>query len=357
MKAMDGEPVRSRTYRFMSISHTNAIRGVLIFIIILYHESLYLDVDIMPREGAYAVMMFFFLSGYGLYLSHEKPNYLRDFVQKKIIGLMIRYWIIELFVIVALAILYLSTDEISDRVIGLSQAISHWYVIQLLFFYFLFYIAFILFSNKRYSILLLCIVIPFLMYGQFRYYDSNLYLRSGLGFIIGLVFARYKDYFDKVPLILRVAIIFGVGCALFFNGDYSHKVNVYLTPLLFLTMVLTISSIDFKIYSLLLVIIGLLIYYVGSITCGTAIMLAGLCEFTYTSTVFDRLGIYSLEAYLIHQSFMYYFYGEVGITDPLWLAVVVIIVTLVLSVIIKNVSDVIIKRYNGIVTNIGNKGL
>ena len=292
-----------------------------------------------------------------MYLSHQKPNYLRDFVQKKIIGLMIRYWIIELFVIAALTILYLSTDEITDRVIGLSQTISHWYVLQLLFFYFLFYIAFILFENKRYSILLLCIVIPFLMYGQFRYYDSNLYLRSGLGFIIGLIFARYKDYFDEVPLVVKAMIFLAAGCFLFFNDDYSYKFNVYLKPLLFLTIVVTMSSIDFKKYSLLLVAAGLAIYYVGSITCGTAIMLTGLCEFTYTSAVLGRLGDYSLEAYLVHQTFMYYFYEETGIADPLWLAVVVIIATLVFSLMIKTVSDRIIRRYNAIVTEIGNKGL
>lgn len=351
-----GKFIHVEPYKFMSISHTNAIRGILMLIIILYHESLFLDMDIMPREGAYAVMLFFFLSGYGLYLSSSKPNYLRDFVQKKIVGLILRYWIIEIFFVSIYAILYLSTKGLLDNLIGVLFTNPHWYVFQLLFFYLCFYLAFLAFKNKRYSILLLCAIIPLIMYMQFRYFDSNLYLRSGLGFVFGLIFARYKDYFDRMPMILKIIVIVIAGCVLYFNEDYSYKFNVYATPIFFLIMIITMFSIDFRWLSVILVGLGAIIYSLGSITCGTAVILVGLCEFTYTEAFFSRLGKYSLEVYLIHYLFLTYFYEKTDITDTLWLFITVAVVATAASIVIKTVSDFIMNRYNAKIVKVGNNG-
>ena len=351
-----GESTHVESYKFMSISHTNAIRGILMLIIILYHESLFLDIDLMPREGAYAVMLFFFLSGYGLYLSSSKPNYLRDFVQKKIIGLILRYWIIEVFFVSMVAILYLSSNGFIDNLIDIPFSTPHWYVFQLLFFYISFYFAFLAFKNKRNSTLLLCVIIPLIMYMQFRYFDSNLYLRSGLGFVFGLIFARYKDYFDRMPIIMKIIVIAIAGCILYFNEGYSYKFNVYATPIFFLIMIIAMSSIEFRWLSVILVVMGAIIYSFGSITCGTAIILVGLCEFTYTGAFFSRIGKYSLEVYLIHYLFLTYFYEKSGITDPLWLFIAVAVVATIVSIIIKTVSDFILDRYNARVVKVGNNG-
>ena len=355
----DGD-VRTRDegkYEFMSKSHTDAIRIVLILIIILYHESLYLDVEIMPREGAYSVMVFFFLSGYGLYLSSSKPNYLRDFVQKKIVVLLVRYWMIILCTIILTAVLYCTMDGVVKDLINLTQSHPSWYVLQLLFFYLIFYISLVIFKNKRNSILLMCVLIPFLMYAQFRYFNSNLYLRSGLGFIFGAIFARYKHYFDRIPLVVRMVVVIVAGCVLFFNDDYSYTTNVYMTPLFFLLMILAISSIDIGRFSVLLVVLGAIFYLTGSITCGVAIMLSGLCEFTYTSRFLRPLGKYSLEMFLTHWMLMIYFYEEIGITDTLWLSVATIAATIAFAVVVKKICDIPINRYTAAVTDVGNRGL
>ncbi len=355
MMMTDKRSTDTRPYDFMSISHTNAIRGVLMLIIILYHESLYLGIEIMPREGAYAVMMFFFLSGYGLYLSSDKPNYFRDFVQKKIVGLILRYWIIELLMVLVVAILFLSTDGIIDNMIGVLFSRPHWYVFQLLFFYLFFYLAFLAFRDKRYSVLVLCLTIPVLMYMQFRFFQSNLYLRSGLGFVFGLLFARHKGYFDRIPAILRIVLVICAGCFLFFIDDYSYKVSVYVAPIFFLMMALILSSIDLGWYSAILVMLGAAIYATGSVTCGVAVILAGLCEFAYTSSVLSRMGKYSLEVYLIHYTFLTYFYEEFSIDDPLLLFLIVATVSIMVSVIIKFVSDFILNRFNTAVSKVGNE--
>ena len=346
------KPALVSSYKFMSLSHTNAVRGLLMLIIILYHESLFLDIDIMPREGAYAVMLFFFLSGYGLYLSSSKPNYLRDFVQKKIVGLLLRYWIIELSFVLISALLYLTSRRLIDNLISVFFSTPHWYVFQLLFFYLCFYLAFLAFRNKRNSVLLLCVIIPLIMYMQFRCFDSNLYLRSGLGFVFGLIFARYKEYFDRMPLIMKIVLIAIAGCILYFNDDYSYKFNVYATPIIFLVMIIAMSSIEFRWFSVLLVVLGAVIYSLGSITCGTAILLVGLCEFAYTGAFFSRIGKYSLEVYLIHYMFLTFFYEQSGITDPLWMFIAVAAVATIVSIIIKTVSDLMLNRYNARVTEV-----
>lgn len=353
----DGRSRNVGTYEFMSKSHTDAIRTVLILIIILYHESLYLDVDIMPREGAYSVMLFFFLSGYGLYLSTSKPNYLRDFVQKKIVVLLVRYWMIILSTVVLTAVLFLSTEGMTRSLIDLTQSYPSWYVFQLLFFYLIFFIAFVCFKDRRKSIVFICILVPFLMYAQFRYFNSNLYLRSGLGFIFGVVFARYKGYFDRIPLIVRIVIAIAAGCVLFFNDGYSYRTNVYVTPLFFLLMVLVISSIDIGRFSVLLIAAGAVFYSTGSITCGTALMLSGLCEFTYTSRYLKLFGKYSLEMFLTHWMLMTYLYEEVGITDTLWLSVAIVAATIAFSIAVKKLCDIPINRYTASVTEVGNSGL
>lgn len=61
----DGGAESRRTGSFMSKDYTDAVRGVLVLFVIIFHESNYLDIGILPREGSYAVFMFFILSDTG----------------------------------------------------------------------------------------------------------------------------------------------------------------------------------------------------------------------------------------------------------------------------------------------------
>jgi peptidoglycan/LPS O-acetylase OafA/YrhL len=101
--------------------------------------------------------------------------------------------------------------------------------------------------------------------------------------------------------------------------------------------------------------LGAAIYATGSVTCGVAVILAGLCEFAYTSSVLSRMGKYSLEVYLIHYTFLTYFYEEFSIDDPLLLFLIVATVSIMVSVIIKFVSDFILNRFNTAVSKVGNE--
>ena len=82
--------------------NSNKIKGLLAILIIMHHLSIYIkDVilfKILTIIGIIAVSAFFFYSGYGLMTSYlKKESYLKDFLNKRIMKIVIPYIIAIIF--------------------------------------------------------------------------------------------------------------------------------------------------------------------------------------------------------------------------------------------------------------------
>ena len=96
--------------------NSNKIKGLLALLIIIHHLSIYIKDTILLKVftivGAIAVSAFFFYSGYGLMTSYlKKENYLKDFLNKRIMKIVIPYIIAIIFTI----LVYLLTGQLTPR--------------------------------------------------------------------------------------------------------------------------------------------------------------------------------------------------------------------------------------------------
>lgn len=80
---------------YLNYRDTVALRLLLLLGIFLFHAG-YEFGYVFPNAGYTFVAGFFFLSGFGLeYSVSHKKGYLTNFLQKRVFGILIQYWIIQ----------------------------------------------------------------------------------------------------------------------------------------------------------------------------------------------------------------------------------------------------------------------
>lgn len=185
---------------------TNFMRAIAIISIVLHHLSLqYEDIVILkPFKylGFLMVGVFFFLSGYGLFVSmRKKKNYLSK-IPKKIIRLIIPF-----FIAAIIYFLFYKIFGIEIKNILLVVKYS-WYMYELILFYILFYIFFKFFKEDKafvgvlITILLILIIVYLIGFSETWYKSSML-------FVIGIYIAKNKEklkdiFYNKLIFVIEL---------------------------------------------------------------------------------------------------------------------------------------------------------
>ena len=104
---------------YLDYRNTLTTRFLMIASIFIFHAGLFFGFPV-PNNGHTCVAVFFFLSGYGLeYSLSNKPGYMRTFLQKRALGLLIQYWLIMMF-----------CAALTDRMAGkaaVAEGESYWF--------------------------------------------------------------------------------------------------------------------------------------------------------------------------------------------------------------------------------------
>ena len=202
--------------------NSNKIKGLLAILIIIHHLSIYIKDTILFKvftiAGVIAVSAFFFYSGYGLMTSYlKKENYLKDFLNKRIMKIVIPYIIAIIFTILA----YLLTRQLSLRKIfnslveGEPVVRFSWYVLAIIILYVVFYLSAKFLKKKKMiniavfgGTILYCIVVNNILG------FNNWWVNSCFAFFIGIYWASYKEKYaitlkDKNKII-RYAIMLSI---------------------------------------------------------------------------------------------------------------------------------------------------
>ena len=143
---------------YLSPEITKSEKGIAAILILLHHLSQRVKVSgpflIMGYIGFILVAVFFFISGYGLsYGMRNKQNYLEGFFRKRLLPVLIPYWIVNTIDI----IFYLSTGMIFTPMqyvlsyIGADIITGTWFVTAILVLYLIFWVAFK--SKNSYTVL------------------------------------------------------------------------------------------------------------------------------------------------------------------------------------------------------------
>lgn len=186
---------------YLALDNTLPIRGLLAICIVLHHGSGYFTrisfISPLQHIGYLVVALFFFLSGYGLsYGLKNKKGYMDGFLKKRLISVLIPYWIGNM---VYCAGVYLMGEQIEAKSFILSMLLLKvingpmWYVQLQVLFYLQFYVSFAKKDNWP-----LFYTLFFVLYvGAFSAGIDEVYTRSALAFPLGLMWCNYQDKIDK----------------------------------------------------------------------------------------------------------------------------------------------------------------
>ncbi len=286
--------------------NSNKIKGLLAILIIMHHLSIYIkDVilfKILTIIGIIAVSAFFFYSGYGLMTSYlKKESYLKDFLNKRIMKIVIPYIIAIIFTGLA----YLLTRQLTPRKIFNSLVEGEpivrfsWYVLAIIILYVVFYLSAKFLKKKKMiniavfgGTILYCIVVNNVLG------FNNWWVNSCFAFFIGIYWASYKEKYaitlkDKNKIIryaiILLIILFVIIGFQFFTSEYAAMDIINNTNLADDIMKQPIPVINMNIICIILLF-----------------MLFNILEkVRLNDKVFTFLGNISFEIYLYHGLIMY----------------------------------------------------
>lgn len=171
---------------FISKDHTNSIKGLAIILVILNHMGGAFGIRYLTPLGGIGVAMFLVCSGYGLVVSYER-NGLKGYWNKKIIGVLIPYMIIEIFITLFRQGNTLM-NIVTDILIVDSKHPYGWYLKCLLFWYIIFYIIGKLNFLSKSKIYLFYIISLVMIFNK-----NQLWAGQALSFPLGIILAYYKE--------------------------------------------------------------------------------------------------------------------------------------------------------------------
>lgn len=279
-----------------SLNQDNTIylRGIAAIFVVLHHISLYVETGNMFNYlvfmGRYAVGIFFFLSGYALLTQlNRSQNYLKRFFTKRILNLVIPYFIFAIIYFIFYKVRVDSSYSLSSIIQNFPKndavVANGWFMISIVIAYLLFYISFRLIKNK--DIALIFCVLLFSIYNYFLYKDGYGFhwYNSFLAFPLGLVWARFKSQIDAVLYrYSKFIILLGL-----INLFIWHNHAIWMDKLGITRDVIKVGIMNITVCSFVMFVMFLLV------------------KLNIKNPIFKWVGKYSLELYLIHGLFIQLF--------------------------------------------------
>ncbi len=106
---------KKETTTFLDKTQTDQLKGIAILLVVLGHLWVHVSrVRAIPALGDYAVSLFLILSGFGLSISQITKTINSNFIFKRFRRVIIPYWLITLFILVADFLLLNKTYSITD---------------------------------------------------------------------------------------------------------------------------------------------------------------------------------------------------------------------------------------------------
>ncbi len=344
---------------YLDYRNTLTARFLMIASIFIFHAGLFFGFPV-PNNGHTCVAVFFFLSGYGLeYSLTNKPGYMRTFLQKRALGLLIQYWLIMMFCAALTGVAYLSFQSFMQDADKYLFEYVNWYILELLVFYVIFFIS-AMFREVRWRYLFVLVTTIASMYILAENFDTNLYLKSGLVFIVGMAWYRYKDRIDAFLTRYYALIIIPLTVLLLIpeRNDVFAIDMIYtgITALLLVVVGCMVLMADLRkrwYIPLLALIVGGAVMFNGlgtaqNIEGASMLFLAGLSCVIYQIPSLCKamvpLGSMSLELFLLH--YITFKWTSYYIDDLLVIMILSTIITLIISYTAYVGVGRIMKAYN-----------
>lgn len=271
---------------YLSKENTIILKGIFCLAVVFHHISQRFTplprlTQVFLDAGPWAVMLFFFISGYGVMINYiNKPNYDEGFIQKRfrtILPLYIvaicLYWIVdELFGI------HYSIFGVIHSLIDGSPIVEHsWYILVILAFYVIFYLQMKVFKKNYIAIILSSILFSYLwiqiraILGFGGWWSNYIYSLP-----LGMIWALYKEKIDKVCKKYYWILLIGFFADFMIHWKYLIFNNTRLETLAFKGNIYRISIV----FPILVMLINM--------------------KFKFGNKLLKHIGQISMEVYMFH---------------------------------------------------------
>ena len=214
---------------YLGVKSTSGLKGFFALGIVFHHLSQWIttgeEFSNFGYMGTYIVSVFFFLSGYGLYVQNEKKeNYLDSFLVKRLFKILIPF--------IFISSIYLIYRKINGQELlnsffidlfkkGSTVIYNGWFVDIIIIMYIFFYISFRMFSDKTIAILVNTVLIIFYIVLAIKLGYGFWWYNSSLPFVLGLVWAKNKENIDRLLKKYYFIPLVSVTVLLFVSHQYS----------------------------------------------------------------------------------------------------------------------------------------
>jgi membrane-bound acyltransferase YfiQ involved in biofilm formation len=240
--------------QFLSLEQSKAIQGFLAVCIMFHHVGqktcaswinpptrIQKGLEFFVPLGFMFVAVFFFFNGYGVYKSfHSKENYLKGFIGRRILPIILAlysttviYFVVRLIIGQKMkgndAILYLTSIKLCNP--------YTWYVIVLPFFYLFFYLCFKLIKHDGLAVALVtAFVVGYILFGT-TIDHNDFWIRGEWWyncvalFPVGVIFAKFEKalvaFFKKTYVVVAPLTVAAVLPVYFWSREICNKYGYY----------------------------------------------------------------------------------------------------------------------------------
>ena len=224
----DDEPVDNK---LLTRNATTVLKGLSAFFVIAAHTHAWLQDSvqtitinkftdiILTQLGGMGVLIFFFLSGYGIQEGYGKRVVDRTYIYKRIKNVHLPYVELKLFFTIAgLLTGSITVKDIPARLLGI-LTLEDWFIFVIVIEYFFYYVARkVLRQNYILLLLVLNIGLTIIFILQNR---ADRYINSMWLFLFGIILSMYQESFYKIlknhiiPVSLLSLMLFFITGAIF----------------------------------------------------------------------------------------------------------------------------------------------
>ena len=292
---------KAREQSFFDVDTSTCMRGIWCIIVLLVHvpaDYQNLIQDAFGSFGFIGVTFFFMTSSYGLVLNVQKSEErtIKGFWKRRLLKLLLPLVIVNIIKVVFE--LCVNKDFKPLGLFGINIFLK-----QILFFYLLFWVVFKFFPKRmsqkaKCNVLCVCVVIFSVLIYCFEGSSFFSWPVESLGFLYGILLARYKDKFvgfarskwlAKCICACGLSLITGISHLLFkkvaFFGDYLLRSVLGISILAFILFLNSrlafgnkisrfLGKISYEIYLLHLVVFDILMVICGKIDSGLYVILS-----------------------------------------------------------------------------------
>lgn len=247
---------------YLGVNSTNGLKGLLALGIVFHHLSQWVTTGTefvnFKYMGTYIVSVFFFISGYGLYVqNNRKEDYLDNFLSKRLSKILTPF--------IAISSIYLIYRNINGQALtitffvdlfkkGSTVIYNGWFVDIIILMYVFFYISFKIFSNRTVVILVNTLLIVGYIILAIKLGYGFWWYNSSLPFVLGLLWAKNKKYIDEILNKYYFIILVCITGLLFISHQYSFVLKrLHLVDSYSYAFLANIDNVIFTIFFILIV--------------------------------------------------------------------------------------------------------